>query len=211
MKMKKNLFKQFTMLAILIVGLLAVSAVGVFAQDKRDDSDKPSAEMAKQAKITMEQAKAIALKRVPGTILEEDLEMERGRLQYAFDIKDANGKIFDVEIDAKTGAVLTAVQDNGKEDADDDDDDNESTAMKNARMAKLSKGAGITMEQARAIALSRVPGTITEEDLEMEKGVLQYSFDVKDANGKVFDIEIDAKTGKVLKAVEDKEDEDDDN
>lgn len=211
--MKKNLFKQFTMLAILIVGLLAISAVGVFAQDKRDDNDKPRAELVKQAKITMEQAKKIALTRVPGTIMEEDLEMERGRLQYAFDIKDANGKIFDVEIDAKTGEVLTAVQDNGKEDEDGvkDNDDDESPAMKSERMAKLSKDARITMEQARAIALNQVPGKITEEDLEMEKGVLHYSFDVKDANGKVFDVEIDAKTGKVLKAVEDKEDEDNDN
>lgn len=116
--MKKKLFKRFIMSAILVVGLMAISTVGVLVQNKRDDNDKPGAELVKQAKITMEQARAIALARVPGTITEEDLEMERGKLQYAFDIKDASGKIFDVEIDAKTGAILKAVEDS------EDDDDN---------------------------------------------------------------------------------------
>lgn len=94
---------------------------------------------------------------------------------------------------------------------DDDDDKDESPEVKKANMAKYAKEAKITLIEARAIALKRVPGTIIEEDLEKENGKLQYSFDVKDKNGKIFDIEIDAKTGKVLKAVEDKEDEDGDN
>lgn len=107
------------------------------------------------------------------------------------------------EMDDDDGKAMTRKED--------DDDDDESPKMKNARMAKLAKDAKITMAQARAIALKRVPGTTTEEDLEKENGKLQYSFDVKDKNGKVFDIEIDAKTGKILKAVEDNEDDDGDN
>ncbi len=212
--MKNKLFKQFTIMTILLIGLLAISVGGVFAQNEREDDDKPSPEMAKQVKITMEQAQAIALKKVQGTIIDAELEVEKGRLQYAIDIKDADGKVYDVEIDAKTGKVLQAILDddddkNGAKD-DDDDDDDESPAVKKANMAKYAKEAKITMTQARAIALKRIPGTITEEDLEKERGVLQYSFDIKAADGKIYDVEIDAKSGKVLKAVLDTEDDDDD-
>ena len=77
----------------------------------RDDDEELSAEDKKKVKITMEQAKAIALKRVAGTILDSELEKERGRIQYAIDICDGNGKIWEVEIDATTGDVLRAVED----------------------------------------------------------------------------------------------------
>lgn len=90
--------------------------------DDKDEKEKISRKDKKKVRITMEQAKEIALKRVPGTITEQDLEKEKGRLQYAFDIKDANGKVWDVEIDAITGDILKAEEDNGE------DDDNGSIA-----------------------------------------------------------------------------------
>ena len=92
-------------------------------EDDDDDADEKAnqSEYAKEAKITMAEARAVALKRVPGTILEEELEKEKGRLQYAFDICSENKQIYDVEIDAKTGEVLKA----GLDDEDDDDDGNQ--------------------------------------------------------------------------------------
>lgn len=91
--------------------------------DDDDDADEKAnqSEYAKEAKITMAEARATALKRVPGTILDEELEKEKGRLQYAFDICSENKQIYDVEIDAKTGEVLKA----GLDDEDDDDDGNQ--------------------------------------------------------------------------------------
>lgn len=209
--MKNKLFKKFAIMTILLIGLLAISTVGVFAQNERNDDDKPGPEMAKQAKITPEQARAIALAKIPGTIIDAELEVERGRLQYAIDVKDANGVVSDVEIDAKTGAVLQAIpdDDDDKNGVKNDDDDDESPAVKQANMAKYGKDAKITMIEARAIALKRIPGTITEEDLEKERGVLQYSFDIKTADGKIYDVEIDAESGKILKAVIDTDDDDD--
>lgn len=219
--MNKNLFKKLTLSAFLLIGLLAISATGVFAQNERDDdNDKPTAEMVKQAKITMEQAKATALQKVPGEIIQGELEMEEGKLVYSFDIKVADGKIMEVWIDAKDGKVLRASEDTEDDDDDnamggnskmDDDDEDESPEAKRANIAKYSKDAKITMEQAKAIALKRIPGVITDEDLEKERGRLQYAFDIKSADGKVYDVEIDAKTGKILKAVLDTEDDDDDN
>jgi len=62
----------------------------------------------------------------------------------------------------------------------------------------LAKGAKISVDEARAIALKSRPGTITEE-LEKEKGGsgLRYSFDIK-SGGVVHEVGVDAQTGKVL-------------
>ena len=66
-------------------------------------------ELAKEAKITIEQARAIALKAFPGRIADEELEKEAGGsgLRYSFDIKgDKPDKIREVGVDALTGKVL---------------------------------------------------------------------------------------------------------
>lgn len=62
--------------------------------------------LAGKARITMEQARAIALKAHPGQIADEELEQERGGsgLRYSFDIKDG-GVTQEVGVDAKTGRV----------------------------------------------------------------------------------------------------------
>ena len=64
---------------------------------------------------------------------------------------------------------------------------------------KLEKGANVKIEQARTIALQARAGTITDEELEHEKGGsgLRYFFDVK-SGGVTYEIGIDAQTGKVL-------------
>ena len=64
-------------------------------------------EFAKDAKINIEQARAIALKAHPGKITDQELEKEGGGsgLRYSFDIR--HGKVTqEVGVDAKTGAVL---------------------------------------------------------------------------------------------------------
>lgn len=69
-------------------------------------------ELAKGAKVTMEQASAIALKARPGQITDRELEREAGGsgLRYSFDVK-SRGVTYEVGVDAVTGKVL----ENGKE------------------------------------------------------------------------------------------------
>jgi uncharacterized membrane protein YkoI len=64
---------------------------------------------------------------------------------------------------------------------------------------KLAKLAKVSIEQAREIALKAHPGTITDEELEKERGGsgLRYSFDIKDG-AKTYEVGVDAKSGKVL-------------
>lgn len=63
--------------------------------------------LAPRAKITMEQATAIALKERPGTVTDRELEREGGGsgLRYSFDIK-SDGVVYEVGVDAKRGKVL---------------------------------------------------------------------------------------------------------
>ena len=63
--------------------------------------------LASKAKITIEQARAIALKAHTGQITHEELEREGGGsgLRYSFDIR--NGAVtHEVGVDARTGRVL---------------------------------------------------------------------------------------------------------
>ena len=64
-------------------------------------------ELAKQAKVSITDARAIALKAHPGKITDEELENEAGGtgLRYSFDIK--RGTVTqEVGVDAQTGKVL---------------------------------------------------------------------------------------------------------
>jgi uncharacterized membrane protein YkoI len=67
----------------------------------------PAQHATPQARITMAQARAIALQARPGNITDAELEREGGGsgLRYSFDIK-ADGKTYEVGVDANSGAVL---------------------------------------------------------------------------------------------------------
>ena len=64
-------------------------------------------ELAHEAKITIEQARGIALKAHPGRITDEELEREDGGsgLRYTFGVK-AGSVTQEVGVDAATGQVL---------------------------------------------------------------------------------------------------------
>jgi uncharacterized membrane protein YkoI len=63
----------------------------------------------------------------------------------------------------------------------------------------LAGTAKITLAEARSIALKARPGTITDEELEKEKGGsgLRYSFDVK-SGSITYEVGVDALTGSLL-------------
>ena len=81
------------------LGIVSMLATGAFAYSGE--------KLAAKAKITIDQARSIALKAHPGTITDEELENERGGsgLRYSFDIK-SGGHVSEVGVDAQTGEVL---------------------------------------------------------------------------------------------------------
>jgi uncharacterized membrane protein YkoI len=64
---------------------------------------------------------------------------------------------------------------------------------------KLAGGTSINLATARAAALAARAGQITDQELERERGGsgLRYSFDIKNGT-KVYEVGVDAKTGKIL-------------
>jgi uncharacterized membrane protein YkoI len=64
-------------------------------------------ELAKDAKVSISEARAIAMKAHPGKITDEELEREKGGtgLRYSFDVK-SGGATHEVGVDARTGRVL---------------------------------------------------------------------------------------------------------
>ncbi len=65
---------------------------------------------------------------------------------------------------------------------------------------KMAKRAHISIDKAQTIALKARAGTVTDRELEKEKGGsgLRYSFDITTADGAKWEVGVDAKTGKVL-------------
>ena len=93
-----------------IVGsTLALALAGGCMTEKAEHHNKEAKLMA-QAKVSKEDAEKTALAKVPnGTIKEGELEKENGKLQWSFDVTTSDSKdITEVNIDAITGAVISA-------------------------------------------------------------------------------------------------------
>lgn len=63
--------------------------------------------------------------------------------------------------------------------------------------ALQAKPAGITMAQARAIALKAAPGKVEKAEREREGGGLRYSFDIRQGN-RIHEIGVDVATGRIV-------------
>ena len=89
-----------------ILGASAFVAAPLFAQSVKVSEEKPG--LLKKAKITADAATATALAKVPGGKVDKaEIENEKGKLIYSFDIKVAGKSgIEEVAIDAMTGAVI---------------------------------------------------------------------------------------------------------
>ena len=69
-------------------------------------------------KIGMQRAKAIAMKQAAGKIKSSELENEKGKWIYSFDIRNNKGTITEVNIDAYTGAVVDVQEENAQKEKD---------------------------------------------------------------------------------------------
>ena len=93
-------------ISLIFAGTMLLAAP-LFAQNVKVKEEKPG--LFKQAKITPDVATATALAKVPGGKIDAaELENEKGKLIYSFDIK-VQGKrgIEEVAVDAITGVVLS--------------------------------------------------------------------------------------------------------
>ncbi len=104
------------------MSLAFITALGSSVVCAADEAD---ANLAAQAKITQEEAVKTALAKVPnGKVQATELEEEHGKLIWSCDIAAPGSKnITEVQVDAKTGAVISVQVETSEEEAKEDEAD----------------------------------------------------------------------------------------
>lgn len=165
--------------------------------DGKDDDSRNSARDG--SRITVDRAVAAALKAVPGTVTEAELEDDDDRDVWELDVYGSDKVWHDVTVDARNGKVLT--------DRDDDDNDD--------RDRHAPRSAAVSLNTAVDNALKSAPGSVTSVDLDDDDdddgrkgGAPHWDVDVEGKDGASRELHVDAKTGKVTV---DRDTDDDDN
>ncbi|HKU53251.1 MAG TPA: PepSY domain-containing protein [Nitrospira sp.] len=70
------------------------------------DSTKDKLQMSQNAKITIDQAIKSATERVPGKVIEAELEKKHDRTVWEVEVVSADNKIAEVHVDAMSGAII---------------------------------------------------------------------------------------------------------
>ena len=104
-----KLFPAFVLSAV--IGLGATVSPAFAGDQKKPDHEAARAALARGEILPLPRILIIAAGRVPGDVLEVELEDEHGRLIYDLKILAGNGRVREVEIDARTGAVLKVEDD----------------------------------------------------------------------------------------------------
>lgn len=121
----------------------------------------------------------------PGELTSLRAEIEDGKAQYEIDITGTDGKSHEAECDAKTGKITET---EGEVAADD---------------PKFTSQAKVSLDTALKTALAKHPGAVMKIEYEVESdGSIAYEFDIKTADGKLLEVEVDAITGKLGNAEE---------
>jgi hypothetical protein len=104
----KSIIGSTLTLAVLATGLTGCCCTQCGKKECKEGEKATAAKLEAQAKVTKAEASKIALDKVPGgTIKEGDIEKEKGKLLWSFDITTPGTKdITEVQVDAMTGAVL---------------------------------------------------------------------------------------------------------
>lgn len=67
----------------------------------------------------------------------------------------------------------------------------------------VERGELITLSKILDLARAQVPGEVLKVELEKDKGGLKYEVKILTPNGRVREVELDARTGKILKIEDD--------
>lgn len=93
-------------------GLLSVLLLAAPAPTKADIDHEQAYQLLKEGRIRplIEIIKEVSAK-FPGEVLEVELERERGRYVYEVKILRPQGRVQEIEVDAKTGEILKVEDD----------------------------------------------------------------------------------------------------
>lgn len=109
--------KYFYLMLVLAVGTVLTLGTPAWS-DKKKDEEGDIAALAKDAKVTIDQAVKTATEKVPGTVVEAELEKKHDKTIWEVEILGADGKVTEVHIDAANGTVIDTEAKDEKEKKD---------------------------------------------------------------------------------------------
>ncbi|MEU1482366.1 PepSY domain-containing protein [Streptomyces sp. NPDC005752] len=217
--MKRNIAVAALTAAVLVGGGLVTTAAFADSEGGGNDdrtvagTDRAAATngdaggtgTAKTGRTALDEAVGAALKAVPGTVTEAELDDDddSARTVWELDVYGSDKVWHDVTVDARNGKVLSHRE-------DDDNDDRDRHAP---------RAAGVPLDAAVKAALAAQPGTVTSVDLDDDGddnggggGAPHWDVDVTGKDGKQHELHVDAKSGKVTVDQDDdrNDDQDDD-
>ncbi|MFE2762075.1 PepSY domain-containing protein [Streptomyces halstedii] len=188
--MKRTIALAAVAAAVLVGGGIATTAA--FAHDDGDDrrpdrvsrsADRHTGDTRSPGdRVTLDEAVAAALKAVPGTVTEVELDDDDhgARLVWELDVYGTDAVRHDVTVDAGTGKVLST--------RDDNDD----------RDRHAARSAAVSLDSAVDAALKAEPGTVTSAELDDDDhGHLYWEIDVTGEDGRYHELRVDAETAAV--------------
>lgn len=103
-----NASRQTAATIALLAGILAIGTPAWSGKDGKQEMDetKEAVELSKTAKVTIEQAVKTAAEKLPGKVIEAELEKKHGKGVWEVEIVGADGKVTEVHVDADTGTVI---------------------------------------------------------------------------------------------------------
>jgi len=110
MTVRKNAPRKAALIGIATAAMLGMTASATAGESK----EQRRAEEAKAIRAAVERGEvmplprilALAQARVRGSVLKVELEHEHGRLTYEIKILAGNGRVREVKLDARTGALI---------------------------------------------------------------------------------------------------------
>jgi len=94
---------------VLAIGVMLVLNGPAWSDQKgkgKKDEAKETVEMAATAKVTIDEAIKTASEKVPGKVVEAELEMKHDKIIWEVEVVTAENKVMEVHIDAESGAVI---------------------------------------------------------------------------------------------------------
>ncbi len=194
----KNL-STLTKSALIAITIAGVGATAIAAPTANTKAVTGSSEAvsAMQSKISLSQAIDIAKQNAKGDLVsakfDYDDDDDKGTATSEYEVEFiSNGSSYEVKIDANTGKVIGTDQEKL---------DKEDMAEYSALMQ-----AKVTLTSAMQKATQSVNGKVIGVEFELEKGQALYDIEVVKDN-QIYDVSIDATTGKVLSSQVDMEDD----
>ncbi len=162
---------------IMIASLLAAGAIGTAGYTASAKFEQAAAGQKDIIRIIEE--------KYDGHIKEMELEQDGGQPKYEVAYTKGNAE-YEVEIDANDGRVIQ------KAERDDDDRDGRAPAKNTDKNGEI-----LSLQQAVDIAKQHYAGKVAEAELDENDGRRIYEIEIETNRGEV-ELEIDAKTGKIL-------------